>query len=182
MNQRWFQPDTRPHSLMTHRGGISSFSLNAISAGQTNVAQASTVWPAANLAIYVPFRIAMPMIITQVFWANGATVNGNVDLGIYNADQTQRMSAGTTAQSGVSTMQFVNTADHLLPAGLYYMALASDSATATFLAGTLASIQRGAMMGMAEQTTAFVLPSPATMATFGRTYLPLFGLGVGTIL
>jgi len=132
----------------------------------------TTVWPGANHAIFFPFVISEWMSIERAIWENGATVAGNVSIGIYDSQQNCcRDSAGGFAEShvamtGASTTQvraFSNAV--VLPPGQYYGGFSSDSATATlgtFAAAANVGQLRG--MGVFNQLTAYPLPTPK--ATF----------------
>lgn len=79
-----------------------------------------------------PFRLSEPYQLTWIWWINGATINGNVDAGIYDEGlATVLTSTGSTAQSGATALQTVASTARLAP-GRYYFAISSSSATATF--------------------------------------------------
>ena len=133
---------------------------------------ASAVWPAANDALFIPFSLSEPVLVKRLGWTNGATVAGNVDCGIYDTAGVRLLSTGTTAQSGTSAIQSVDVTDTQLGPGLFYMALASDSATATFNRYIASDVMFVKFTGMAKQATAFVLPATATLATVTANYIP----------
>lgn len=135
----------------------------------------SAAFPAANAAIYVPFRINKPIVVASIEVLNGATVSGNVDVGIYNESGTRLVSSGSTAQSGTSVIQVFNITDTLLGPGLFYMALACSNTTSTFMRNA-APVYVSRPIGMAQQATAFPLPDPATMALMTVTFLPAMSL------
>lgn len=149
----------------------------------------SAQWPLANLAIYVPFVIPEAITVVKMWCQNSAAVAGNLDLGIYASDAsflpgTRLVSKGSTAMSGTSLVQEFDVTDTVLQAGLYFMAMASDTAGATqtlnlLTAGT-AALWRTA--GVYEQSTAFALPASATPVVFARTVIPLFGLACRTVV
>lgn len=148
--------------------------------GTTLPSTASAAYPLANLAIFVPFALEDPYDVTQMFVINGATVGGNVDVGIYAEDGTCLRAKGTTAQAGTSVPQTFNIDDITLPPGQYYMAVALDvsAGTPTLFRGTFGGAATvGAFCGIAEQTSAFPLPMAATLATFATAnYIPLIGI------
>ena len=148
---------------------------SVLSPGAWGAGTASAVYPAANLAIYAPFRIAAPIVVTDLWCVNGATASGNVDIGIYDGAGNKIVSAGSTAQSGTSTIQTFNITDTLLGGGLFYLAIALDNTTGTFLRFA-PSAPVGRIIGLAQQASAFALPATATFATFAQTYLPNMGL------
>lgn len=139
---------------------------------------ASATYPSANRAIYIPFRLMNAVRITKLWAYNGATANGNFDLGIYNADGVNLVSTGSTVQSGINAIQIVALGTPIrLGVGLFYMAIAASATTLTFFRvnqGTLLL----ATLGMALQNTAFPLPAAATFATYdaGGVYpVPVIG-------
>ena len=140
---------------------------------------ASTAYPAISRAIFIPFRLIAPTRITQLWLYNGATVSGNLDLGIYDAGGVSLGSIGSTAQAGVSVMQIVSLAAAIrLGVGLFYTAISIDNTTATVYQGGLAAalgIARSKIVGMAQQASVFPLPATATFATITSTYLPVIG-------
>lgn len=138
----------------------------------------------ANLAIYIPLLTVEPILVSQFFWINGATVNGNSDVGIYTEDGTTKLvSTGSTANAGASQIQVVNVSDVLLPANRrLWLALASDSGTHTFWRNATA-VRSQDYLGVKQQTSAWSsgLPASATFATPSVAILPLFGFTGTTI-
>lgn len=141
----------------------------------------SVVWPSANRAFFLPFRLSRPFVATLLWWLNGATVSGNVDCGIYSADGRRIVSAGGVAQSGVTAIQTVDITDQLLVAGQYFLGLVLDNATGTIYRSTL-SIPQGRAAGIFEQATAYPLPNPATFAASAWGYLPSCGFAGRTFV
>lgn len=138
----------------------------------------SAAWPAANRAIYMPVRIPVPGLVQQVWWENGATVSGNVDLGLYDHVGTRLFSTGSTAQAGTSAKQAVDVADVLVGPGLFYLALACSSATATMINYDPASTLMAKFAGLYTQASAFALPATATFATPASGYVPYCALAL----
>lgn len=116
-----------------------------------------------NQAQYIWFFIESPVTVYNIAFENGGTVNGNVDVGIYNEAGTLLVSSGSTAQSGASVVQVVGITDTFLPAGGYFMAFASDSATATFMRTILAAAWLR-ILGC-QWEAVFPLPATAAMST-----------------
>ena len=125
---------------------------------------------AANRAQYTWFFIATEVTVYKIAWENGATINGNVDVGIYNEAGTLLISSGSTAQSGASVVQVVDITDTVLPPGGYFMGIVSDSASATFRSCTLAT-EWLRLSGAQWEASAFPLPSTATMSTIASSVL-----------
>ena len=172
----WTRSLVLPHGAVT----ITPNTIHSVgaAAGTFGLA-ASATWVTANAAIYVPFRIAQPLTVVKLFMLNGAAVSGNVDVGIYGISDagtpTRMVSSGSTAQSGVSVIQEFNITDTLIGPGLFYLALAVDNTTATFLR-QVTLIANLELLGAAQQATAFPLPATATFAVVTSSYLPMFGL------
>lgn len=134
-------------------------------------------WPLANLALFVPFTIAVPTTIVKIMWVNGATVSGNVDVGLYDSQGNRLVSSGTTAQTTVSVVQPVDTTDVTLQPGVYYMAMAMDNTTGTTRKFTTGSTALCRAVGVYQQVSAFPLPSSATFATASTSdFIPVFGI------
>lgn len=164
-----------------HKPSISSLSPEAVPGSSLSAVPASAAWPSANLAIYVPFMLAAPYLVQRLWWANGATVAGNVDCGVYTGDGTQLFHTGATAQATINVVQSVSNGPTLLLPGAYYMALSASSGSATFfrLAPAAARLQA---MGLAQQATAEPLPATFTLASMAQTYIPVFGITSSTVI
>jgi hypothetical protein len=135
-------------------------------------------WPAANLAIYVPFAIPFQFNVRRVFWVNGSNLTGNADLGVYTRTGARLFSTGATARSGASVTQYTTLGTPLLLSpGDYYMALsATTSATGSFIRFAPGILSDVRLVGPLQQTSANPLPATATYAALGQSYWPLFGL------
>jgi hypothetical protein len=145
----------------------------SVSAG----APASTAYPAANLAIYVPFYLTVPSVFQFAAWHNGTAVSGNIDVGIYGSKGTRIASIGSTAQAGTTTSQSAAFASPVqLGSGLYFMALAMDNTTGTLFAMGFGGLPFYIGAGIFQQASAFPLPATATFALATSDYLPKFGL------
>jgi hypothetical protein len=142
---------------------------------------ASTAWPTANTAVYIPFRVFAPFLVAQIAWANGSAVSGNIDAGIYDAVGTRLVSAGSTVQSGAAAVQTVDITDTWIGPGLFYLALALDNTTGT-VQRTSASLARQRLTGCFQQATAFALPATATFAAVATANIPVFGLCTRTVI
>lgn len=137
---------------------------------------ASSAWPSANRAIFIPFSLAAPFQMKKVWWANGATANANIDCGVYSAGGTLLGSIGSTAQAGTSVVQSATLSLSLTP-GAYYMALVLSATTGTILRTSGLTAAAGLpAAGIAQQASALPLPATATFATAASSYVPLFGI------
>lgn len=144
---------------------------------------ASAIYPTANLAIYIPFRIPRPIVVTKLWAWNGTVVSGNIDVGIYDATGTRLISAGSTAQAGTSAKQEFNIADTEIGPGLFYIATAMNNTTGTLHRVSALPVELMRLVGCAEQTTAFALPATATFAKVATAaYLPMTGLSIRTVV
>lgn len=143
---------------------------------------AGAVYPAADLAIYVPFSLSRSVTVAQLFWVNGGTASGNVDAGIYSADGTRLTSTGSTAQAGTNAPQSVNITDIQIGAGLFFIAIAMNNGTGTLFRATFAQLGLAITTGMYQQATAFPLPANATFANPTFDYIPAFGFTPGSVL
>jgi hypothetical protein len=119
-------------------------------------------WPAANLAIYVPFAIPFQFNVRRVFWVNGSNLTGNADLGVYTRTGARLFSTGATARSGASVTQYTTLGTPLLLSpGDYYMALsATTSATGSFIRFAPASSPTFASSGRCSRLPRTRCPQP----------------------
>lgn len=135
---------------------------------------ASTAWGTANLGIYIPVILDVPVRVYKMSVANGATAGGNTDVGIYDEKGTRLVSIGPTAQAGTSAIQTFDITDTFLMPGTYHLGLANTTTTGTYLCAAF-SVVRGRMSGCRQQTglTSGTLPNPAVFATWAQTFCPL---------
>lgn len=66
----------------------------------------ATTYPGSSRAIFIPFTILRPITVYKMFVYNGATVSGNVDVGIYDFTRSRLWSSGSTPQAGASQLQW----------------------------------------------------------------------------
>lgn len=171
---------SRPTSVMVH-----AFSYEARSYESRLMFTAgpgSAAWGSANRAVYVPIILSQTSTFVKAFWINQATVNGNVDVGLYTEGWSKVASTGSTAQSGTSAVQEVDITDFTVAPGRYYLAFASSSATATFLAVTAPDANRLPIFGCAQEDSAFALPATATPAVISHLIVPWFGFSRRTLV
>lgn len=159
---------------------ITPYSLESMFIGLAT--PGSAIWPAANRAYFVPFKIYTPVTMVKMFVMNGVAVSGNFDIGIYDEAFTRLVSSGSTAQSGTTTLQVVDITDTLLGVGLFYMALVFDNNTAQVNRRNGPGFASLKGFGQFQQSTAFPLPTPATPASLTTSFLPLFGCTTEPIL
>lgn len=175
------------------RGGDADVSISSVSpvtlgaefTGLNETIPASNNWVAANTAIFIPLLIGTVMTFQRGWWANGAAVAGNIDVGIYDTAGARLGSTGTVAQAGTSTIQTAAfTAAITLTPGRYYMAMASNTSGVTqkVSANITLPAATARALGMRQMATAFVLPATATYANPTGTFFPLFGISTKTTI
>lgn len=133
------------------------------------------VWPTANRAIFVPFRMLQPFIVVKLLVANGGTASGNLDLGVYDDQGNRLVSKGSTAQAGTSVVQALDTTDTLIGPGNYYLGCAMDGTVGTCEAYT-PTLPIAQSMGVLSASTAFALPDPVTFVAAQDAFIPVIGL------
>jgi len=148
-----------------------------------NGAAASTAWPSAGLALYIPFYVSAPGLAQGIFWQNGTAVAGNVECALYDEYGNKIATTGLIAASGTSAPQFTAFASPVqLTCGRYYIALVASSASQQFLAwgASAAATNVNRMLGVLEQAgLGSGLPATWTPVTSARSYLPLCGVTFG---
>ena len=130
-------------------------------AAQGGSTPGSAVWFAANEAVFVPFYLTNPVLVTRIFVLNGAAVSGNVDVGIYTQDGNLIVGGGGAAQAGTNQPQYFNIADTMLGAGRYYIACVLDNVTGRVFRDNINN-NRARQLGILRATSAYPLPSSAT--------------------
>lgn len=144
---------------------------------------ASAAYPSANLLIAYPFVLDAPATARRLWWYNGATASGNVDIAILAENGDRLVSSGSTAQSGTSALQIANTADlDLAPDTLYHVAIAVDNTTATLFRWTAANANVWRVAGLREAASSFAIPSTNTLATIATNYLPVMGIDLRGVM
>lgn len=168
-----------PSTPRVLHGAITSNSLNCC-AGTFQASKATFsagAWPSANLAIALPITVNVQVTVYQIYWENGATVSGNIDVAIYDQNWNRKVSAGSTAQSGVSTAQAVDIADTTLSAGVYFMAMSVDNTTATVKRASGYNALIFQSLGVQQQALGSVtLPDPFVPVNPTNGYVPYIGL------
>lgn len=131
----------------------------------------------ADQAMFIPLTLDHPYPLTHLWWVNGTSVGGTVEVGIYSADGTLIHSESVTT-AGASQVQSVALATpKLLPPGGYYLAITYSAATAALMGASSLSALNLRLFGMLQQSSA--RPLPATMSGAGTVtsaFFPLFGV------
>lgn len=150
----------------------------------TTVDLSITLSYTANLLVFVPLILREPFRLSQFFWFNGTVVTGNVDVGVYSGDGTQKLvSTGSTAASGTSAIQVVDVTDYVLPANTrLWLAIGADGATRFVAMGPNATLEL-AFIGVKQQTAGWSsgLPSTITLSAPTLSVLPFFGFTKGVV-
>lgn len=129
-----------------------------------------------NLAVYVPVTLPMAVQVKKLWWVNGSSVTGNIDVGIYDAQGNKIVSTGSIAPGTASQVASSDIADLTLPPGDYYFA-GWRANTGRF--GILAVISAGhaQVLGVRQEASlASGLPDTASFATPSTALVPILGV------
>lgn len=139
-------------------------------------------WPTANRAFVVQMVVESPVTVTQMAVGNAATVAGNLSVGIYDQQFSRLVTSGAVAMAGATAAQVFDITDTALNPGVYYFAMSSDSATATFNRAQING-NFGRCGGVGYMDTAHPIPTTFTLnAAAPSSYIPLIvGLTNGTV-
>lgn len=155
---------------------IAPFTKESVGADWGNASWTSAAWPAANRAMFIPFRVKQLYVAQQIFTMNGSVLSGNMDLGVYTHSGRLIASTGVRAQAGMARVQAFSLNFQLSP-GEYYLAMSMDNTTATVFRRAVAATNTAGVMGILQQSSAF--PLPATMgASFLSTTTNTFLVGI----
>jgi hypothetical protein len=139
----------------------------------------TAAWPSANLAIYVPLRIPCRVLVLKLWFASFNTGTGNVDMGLYDVSGAAVISATNAAKGATTQEQVFDVTDTPVGPGLYYIALASDSGTDTFVYDSSAAPMPAAN-GIRVEASAYPLPATATWSVSQTlAFVPLMGVLIG---
>jgi len=138
----------------------------------------SSTWPANNLALFYPFKLADWATVYQLFFWVGATSSGNIDVGIYDSQKNRIVSAGTTAMSAtVNTIQELNVTDTVLGPGSYLLGAACSTTVGTgFRVTNTDEVYLPSFPGY-EQATALPLPDPCVPVVNTQANVTVFVAG-----
>lgn len=159
------------HSLSRY----STFSQHNWTFQSGTTAPASATWPTASKALYMPLLLPFRFHLRRFFIANGGSVSGNFDIGLFTRDGRKLASTGSTAQSGTNTTQYAGTFDVILQPAGYYLAVVLDNTTGTMARQTVVANIVGRMAALLEEASAFPLPATMTPATITTGIVPLCG-------
>lgn len=151
--------------------------------------QTSAAWPLAKLVAYYPFSIAMPFTVKLIYWENGTTPVGNIEVGVYDEAGNRKITSTSTAAGTTAAIQTVTpTAVTLNGPARYYYAVTCDNvggsytlamAASASVAGTTASLGV-----MTETTSVFGLTNPWGSLSMLTAYeiSPNVGICNGTVM
>ena len=168
----WLLPPVISGQVVT----IHTLSFLSLGCSTFNATVSSATWPVANKAYYIPFRLPVPIVVNQLFFFNGATASGNIDVGIYDQAGTRLTSAGSTAQSGTNALQAFDITDIQLGPGWFYLAGAASATATTVFRFGMGVVERCKLLGVLNQTSALALPAVATFAIASEVNIPIVGL------
>lgn len=155
-------PRAQGRILVPHDNFFSTDFLlrNAIQGAPTGAAS----WPSTSDPVAIPFAISEAITITHFGCRNGTTLNGNIDIGVYDRSFNRLVSTGSTALSGPSAWQWIDITDYGLPRGSYYLAAShDDTTTQNVLFYGAVGVALHALAGVKDSTTnAHPLPNPLT--------------------
>lgn len=139
----------------------------------------STTWPVATSAFFMPVVVDQTRTYVRAFWLNGATVAGNVDVGLYTLSGTNTMtrqfSTGAVAQAGASVMQTV-TINWTVTPGLYYLAQSLSLATATTWRSPSPGVVSSRPAGILYNAASHPLGATVTVGSSSTAGMPFVGL------
>lgn len=144
----------------------------------------ASAWPASFRIMYVPLNLTHPFLVSLFWWANGTSLNGEVEAGIYSKSGVRIAATGSVLQSGIATRTqsaAPTIGTFLLPPDFYYLALTlSGSGRIYKILGTLTQLRQ---LNVYEETPgAFGLPATATFGTNASGWYPVLGISEHTVI
>lgn len=147
----------------------------------------STAWSLAKLVAYYPISIASAFTVKLIYWQNGTTPSGNIEVGVYDEAGNLKGTSGSTAAGTSATIQTVTPTAFYLPGpARYYLAVTCDGTGYTLvMAGTAPPAGITGSLGvMTETTGTFGLTNPwgsvAVLTAYELT--PNIGICTGTVM
>lgn len=165
--------------IQRHNFTISSHDIVRVSALMGTSSPSGQAYPAANLAMYVPFFIDYDSVVYETWVLTGTLTTSNAtEIGVYDTAGGRLFTTATTVAVASDLVNSSGMTDYTLPRGSYYLAFGCDG-TRNFLASanTAGTYQS---MGCMQQTglTGANLPSTATFATYAQAQVVVFGLNL----
>ena len=131
---------------------------------------------------FYPFEVFESAIAVKMSYLVGATAAGNVDLGIYDAQENKLVSTGLTAQGTINTLQEFDITDTLLlPPGVYFMAIKCTDGTGTSFATSGIADELWlphCPMYIQATSSGSALPDPAVFALDTTTTMAIRLMGI----
>lgn len=156
-------------------GGVLGFGMSQMSG-----VPLSGAWGSTRI-IYMPFRLTERQTIKQIAYLKGATIAGNVDLGIYDINNTRIVSSGSTAMSaGANVAQVIDITDTTIGPGVFMMAIVLDDATGTVIRMSPGYVNAQAL-GSRFEFGVYPLPVTASPARTTSGVLPVMALLTKTV-
>jgi len=143
---------------------------------------AGGAWPQANRALFVPWYVQRPVVVTALQAYVTTSAAGNLDLGVYDANGVLLVSTGSTAIA-TAGVQKVAVSPASIPAGKHYLAMSCSTTSAQLLRE--ATQPWTFLTGVRQMAAAAPLPATATFAAPASNYSPViiaYGEWAGTVL
>ena len=137
-----------------------------------------TNWAEVNRVIYVPLLLTHPFSLVRFWWANGTTLSGQIEVGLYSASGTRLATTGSIG-GGVAagTQSAAPTAGTIVLApGFYRLAVTVNQINRRLLKFS-STVQNFRKLNVYEELTGgFGLPATATLGTNLSAWVPVFGI------
>lgn len=161
--------------------GGSNRAFLAITGGVTAATTSTTA--GSQIAQFFPWAVEMPTKIVKGFVMNGASVNGNVDVGVYDWAFNKIVSIGATLQAGANAIQELDITDTVINPGRYWIAFLCTG-TGTVFARSAADENIMPLIPILELTGQTALPATAAAvkSTAATPIIPLFGFSTDTVI
>lgn len=155
-----------------------------MSAALRSIQPTATNWTNANDPLALPFYLNQAATVTKLGWFNGSSVGTNWDQGIYTASWARLVSTGSTARSGTSVWQWVDTTDvALAPGTLYYLVGVNSATSGQNVRAWTTALSINQFLGCLDSTTnALPLPDPLTDmgVPSSLTVIPAMAMALGS--
>lgn len=149
----------------------------------------SFAWPTAKLVTYIPIVIEYPFRVQTIFWQNGTTPVGNIEVGVYDEAGTRRGTSGSAAAGTTAAIQTATPTAFTLQPARYYIAVTCDNVGGSYTLSGFSSAPGlgavGSLGVMSETTGSFGLTDPwGTTAVFlpAAEQIPNVGIVNGALV
>jgi hypothetical protein len=163
---------------------ISTFHAQMIGPGMIYSGPTAAAYPTANKAFYYPLTITHPYTVKTLWWANGTTVTGTVDVAVYDETMHRLTSMGPQNQTPATAIQqFTLVPSIVLQPGQYFLGISCLATTDNlFRSAAFSFAGQLRAFNSLEQTSAHPLPAVATPVAITANYLPIFGIASRAIV